>query len=103
MKPAGSQFSALVGLALALTGCGGGGSTSAPVQPPTMSLSSVVDSLATLMHLPPNLPVMAQHSAHRLRIHATACAVSRFATLTATFQPAFLRLQQRSAARRFHL
>ena len=38
----------------------------------------------TPMRLPPNLPIMAQHSAHRLRIHTTVCAASRFAILTAT-------------------
>src|SRR5437762_605815 len=38
----------------------------------------------TPMRLPPNLPIMAQHSAHRLRIHTMVCAASRFAILTAT-------------------
>jgi hypothetical protein len=33
---------------------------------------------------PPFGVIMAQHSAHRLRIHTTVCAASRFAILTAT-------------------
>jgi D-alanyl-D-alanine carboxypeptidase len=41
------RFSALVGFVLAFTGCGGGGSTTAPVLPQTLSLSSVVDPLAS--------------------------------------------------------
>jgi CubicO group peptidase (beta-lactamase class C family) len=46
MKRAASQISVLIGLAVTLTGCGGGGKTSAPLQPQTMPLSSVVDGLA---------------------------------------------------------
>src|ERR1700690_560226 len=38
----------------------------------------------TPMHSPSNLPIMAQHSAYRLRIPTTVCAASRFATLMAT-------------------
>jgi hypothetical protein len=38
----------------------------------------------TPMRLPPNLPIMAQHSVHHLRTHTTVCAASRFAILTAT-------------------
>ena len=50
------RFSVLVGFALALTGCGGGGSTTAPVQPQT--LSSVVDPLASAAMKQQGIPGM---------------------------------------------
>jgi D-alanyl-D-alanine carboxypeptidase len=48
----------LVGFALALTGCGGGGSTTAPAQPQTLSLSSVVDPLASAAMKQQDIPGM---------------------------------------------
>jgi Beta-lactamase len=58
MKTASRQFAALVELALALTGCGGGGTTSAPPQPQTVSLSSVVDPLVNAAMKQEGIPGM---------------------------------------------
>src|ERR1700733_6295232 len=58
-RPTCPKVYALVGFALALTGCGGGGSTPAPLQPQTMSLSTVVDSLANSAMEQQNIPGMA--------------------------------------------
>jgi D-alanyl-D-alanine carboxypeptidase len=85
MKPASSQFSALVGLALVLTGCGGGGSTSAPLQPQTMSLSSVVDSLANSAMEQQNIPGMTVALAKNgTMLYAHAYGDSNIATHSAT-------------------
>ena len=85
MKAAGSQFSALVGLALALTGCGGGGNTPAAPQPQTMSLSSVVDSLANSAMEQQNIPGMTVALARNgTMLYAHAYGYSDLTTHSAT-------------------
>jgi D-alanyl-D-alanine carboxypeptidase len=79
------KFSALVGLALALSGCGGGGSTPAPLQPQTMPLSSVVDSLANSAMEQQNIPGMTVALAKNgTMLYAHAYGDSDLATHSAT-------------------
>jgi D-alanyl-D-alanine carboxypeptidase len=79
------KVSALVGLALALTGCGGGSSAPAPLQPQTMSLSSVVDSLANSAMEQQNIPGMTIALAKNgTMLYAHAYGDSDLATQSAT-------------------
>jgi D-alanyl-D-alanine carboxypeptidase len=77
------RFSVLVGFALALTGCGGGGSTTAPVQPQT--LSSVVDPLASSAMKQQGIPGMTVALAKNgTMLYAKAYGDSDIATQSAT-------------------
>lgn len=85
MKPRGWLCAALVELALALTGCGGSGTTSAPPQPQTVSLSSVVDPLVNAAMKQEGIPGMTVALAKNgTMLYAQAYGDSDIATKSAT-------------------
>jgi D-alanyl-D-alanine carboxypeptidase len=78
-------FAALVELALALTGCGGSRTTSAPPQPPTVSLSSVVDPLVNAAMKQEGIPgMMVALAKNGTLLYAQAYGNSDIATHSAT-------------------
>jgi D-alanyl-D-alanine carboxypeptidase len=82
---AGPEFSVLIGLAIALMGCGGGANTSAPSQPQTTSWSSLVDPLANSAMKQQSIPGMTVALAKNgTMLYAQAYGDSDMATHSAT-------------------